>query len=252
MQSSQSDLNELKQRHQQLSAEVVDQIQRANQLQGRLKSVITPFLTSLQRQLTHRPRPRSSSYWKTFQDYWRSFELFGEKLMAVSQQLILPLELPTVCSKPPVLATEEDWIDAVDDLEDLHDTLRLQRSQRASLLAIIELLDSTERLLRLRIPQVRNTRKGQKFAESLHSLKRTVRKLKSRLHNVLAEYGVFPIPLSLHDYPAPETTRIIARRDNHADDNVIIIELVTTGYTWRAGLLRKADVVVASSIRSIN
>lgn len=250
MQASQSQLSDLEQRYQQLWNEVREQIQQANRLREKLRNGVAESSTSLQCELNHRPRPCSSSYWNLFKDYWRSFELFEEKLTAISQQLSLPLDLFAVRHTPPELATKEYWTDIVDDLEELRDTLYRQRAQRTSLLAVIDVLDSADRLLQLRIPQVRH--KGQKFAKSFHALKGSVVALKRGLAKVLADCGVSAISLSLQDYPSPETTRIIARRDNNNHDDLMIVELVTTGYTWRAGLLRKADVVVASYPRSEN
>jgi hypothetical protein len=251
----------LKQQYQHLLSELHEQVQQINALHHALQSVTTHASLTVQSHMRRQPAPPSSYYWQTFQAYWQSFALFAEKLAAVAQQLAQPFTVPNhLVTGPPVDAAGQ-WEDGIDDLEDMLETLKLRKHQRKSLLLMVELLDSTERLSVLHIPDVRRQRRnrrrrspgrGYRFSTVLRTMQREVQTIRQEIQRTLAAYDVHPVTLAIGQYPPPETTRIIARRDASTHDDIVIAEVVTTGYTWQTGLLRKADVVVESCTRSMN
>ncbi len=232
------------QQYEHLSADVQAQVQQVHLFQKRLYETIAPSLITLQKRLHRLPGPPSSYYWHIFRDYWRSYELFSEKLASTAQQLSRPYETPPLCATNPTAQNEDDWAELVDDLEEVYVYQRQQQVQRAMLLLLVDVLDSTERIGMLRIPHAHNS--GEAFVKSIYGLRQITLKLNRMLETALSDYGIQRVPLFPGQYPPPETTRIIARRDNNTDDNVVIIEIATTGYRWQGGLLRKADVIVAT------
>lgn len=244
MDTSQPELHVLTQQYEHLTAELKAQTQQLSLLQTRAMAVISPFHASLQRKLRHPPGPRSSHYRQSFQAHWGSYELFAEKLAGVARRLAQPRQLPALCSAVPASQSVKEWAAVVDELEELHERREQRRAQRDLLLLLVDVLDGAERLSALRPPHSRG--RGRLFAEHLHSLRLGAAGLGHVLESVLVGQGLGRIPLAAGQYPPPETTRIIARRDHHTSDNIVIAEVVTAGYTWQGGLLRKADVVVVT------
>lgn len=239
------ELDILVQQYDHLSAELRTQANQLNQLRESIHTSLALFHASLRCQLQRRPRPPSSYYWHAFNPYWQSFALFEEKLAAIIGRLALLHELPELPPRPPVTAALNDWAEVVEELEEARDRRHTRRAERDLLLQLVDLLDSTERLSELRIPSAPGG--GRAFVDRLHALKRYVAGFRLSVEAELAKHCLHRIRLTVGQYPTPETTRIVARQDEHTDDQVIIVKVVTTGYLWKNELLRKADVIVATA-----
>lgn len=235
----------LVQQYNHLSTELRTQAHQLNQLRESIRASLALFHASLRCQLQRRPRPPSSYYWHAFNPYWQSFALFEEKLAAVIEKLALLYELPELPPRPPVTAALNDWAEVVEELEEAYDPRHTRRAERDLLLQVVDLLDSTERLSELRIPSAPDG--GRAFVDRLHALKRYVAGFRLSVETEHIKGYLSCIQPMAGQYPTPETTRIVARQDEHTDDQVIIVKVVTTGYRWKNELLRKADVIVATA-----
>lgn len=196
--------------------------------------------------LERRPGKPSSHYQRLMSPYWQSFELFVEKLQITSQKLSVPYQLDGVLFEFPADgASVREWEDKLDALEIELDALRLHKQQRQYFLSIIELIDSTDRLVQLGWPHTKGT--GHKYYLAIRDLKRESRCVGLRLTAHLKNLGVEPITVVEGQYPPPESTRVIARKDHNTDDNIMVSEVIAKGYVWHTKLLRKADVIVTTN-----
>lgn len=234
----------LRNQHHQLTDELLDRVQQINSLRLDLLELIDNASRLLKRRIIRPPGVPTSHYWRMYREHWRSFELFTEKLDATYQHLAVRFDLEAGVIDFPESDDEAQWADTLDEMEELLDDLKIGKQQRFYLFSAIELVDSTDRLLDLSIPRFNG--KGLDFQNALQTVKRATRDIRETLSTALHDNDVKRIELSIGQYPPPDTTRIISRTDNNTDDNVVITEIVTNGYTWQGKMLRKADVIVMS------
>ncbi len=237
---------DLRFQHHDLTEQLGECVRQINELRDGLRDVVNAASMELTRLIMQRPGKPSSCYWDIVGEYWRSFELFAEKLECTCQQLGVPFTPGNhLFDLPDEDTTEQQWEDMLDTLDDALDMLKMGRQERAYFLSMIELIDSIERLAELQWPKIKG--KGSEYYNALQGLKRAVRHFCIRLEVTLQKHDVTPVDLAVQEYPPPELTRVIARTDEKTDDNIIISEIAAKGYTWQGRLLRKADVIVVTN-----
>lgn len=236
-------LDELRAQHASLAIALSDALREANVLRAELRAEVARAKQMLSKRLVRPPKPRTSHYWTRFGDYWRSFELYSEKLDLAQHQLSIPIEVDLMGES--VLSQGHLSGDLLDDMQEMVESLRSGRTIREILLILLDLVDSADRLSVLSIPS--GTSRVARFTAAIRIAQSTTRRIRSDLVTKLNEHAVSRIDLSVGEYPPPEITRIISRQDDNVHDDIIIKRIVTAGFLWRGRLLRKADVIVSST-----
>lgn len=235
-------LDELRAQHASLAIALSDALRDANVLRAELSAEVARAKQSLSKRLVRPPKPRTSHYWTRFGDYWRSFELYSEKLDLAQHQLSTPIDFDLMGESVPSHSRLSDEL--LDDMQEMVESLRSGRTIRELLLIVLDLVDSADRLSILSIPN--GNCKVARFTAAIRIAQSTTRKIRADLVTKLNEHAVSRINLSVGEYPPPEITRIISRQDDNVHDDIVIKRIVTAGFFWRGRLLRKADVIVSS------
>ncbi len=248
--TSKTTISSPQQEYDALLAEIQPKAQHVKTLRYELCQVVTRCHTRMARRTSQTPGKPTSYYQHYLRDYWRSFELFTERLKIARETLEKPLSLEALPPLGPD-ATEGDWDNVLNYLDDLLESLRLHKQVRKDLLLVLDLVDSTERLLRLVPPSPPSTRcdiqKWQIYADSFDEWQATTGEAQQNLRQNLNEKGVTAIELKPGGYPPPELTRVIDRVDHGTDDNIVINDISRTGYTWNNNIIRKAEVIVITN-----
>lgn len=246
MDNAQENFEKLQTDHTRLVNNFEEEVRVAEQLREALLDAVTVSEEILRKKINRPPGKPSSHYWRIYGEYWRSFELFLERLRMTQDELCFPYQVLNEIVSEPSTQNIDDWEDALDTLEDALDDLKVGKKQQQHLLAVLEVVDSTERLARLNVPR-RYRPKGLIFCNKVKAVQRTV---SHDVHNILKTTleanKVSQVELQVGEYPPPETTRIITRLDDRTDDDIIIAEFIVNGYFWQDKLLRRADVIVTS------
>lgn len=251
MNQSTPKLDDLRQRQQQLVAELENSVHAAEALRKVLLNTIVKARRLLEPSLNKPPGKPSSFYWRfKTRDFWTSFQLFDVRLKYISETFASAAS----AEQETVRILDTDDVNELEDhlieLEDILGKYKTYVDQRRDLLAFLELLDSADRLINLRLPIRHNvSEKYAEYLEALYSLRNGVARIQQSFKGILLAQGVSRIELQIGTYPPPETTRIAARADQGMGDNVVIEEIFAHGYMWREKLLRKADVIVVSNER---
>jgi hypothetical protein len=230
-----------------LIKQLVKTISDINSLRLQLDEKVRVVNDDLQNQLKRKIRPQTSYYWVFFYEYWQSFSLFQLKMEILLKQLSIPVDLDDDFPESLDRIDESLWEDTIDDIDETIYQLRLRRDKRRLLLMAIELLDSAERLCLIKVPILKGKNKAEKFTQALQHMQKSTTDIMDNLTDLLKEYGVSKLDLSVGQYPPPEKTRVISRNDNNADDNVVIVQIILNGYKCDEQILRKADVIVTSN-----
>lgn len=233
--------------HNALRSQLVKTISDINNLRLQLFKNVMDANDDLQNQLKRKLRPPTSYYWVFFYEYWQSFSLFQLKMELLLKQLSVPVDLDDDFPESLNRIDESLWEDIIDDIDEAIYQLSLRRDQRRLLLMAIELLDSAERLCLIKVPILKGKNKAEKFTQALQNMQKSTTNIMDNLTDLLKEYGVSKIELSVGQYPPPEKTRIISRNDSNTDDNVVIVQITLNGYKCDEQILRKADVIVTSN-----
>jgi len=244
-----SDMDDLKaqatqaqERYEDHLSELRQLVDEADKLRSEFFHVLQNALRRLEGRLRIRTGKPSSSYKSRYEDYWQAFVLFRERLAQTFGLFHHEHIMPIPFNRTPNEEELEEWID---EIEDVIQSYRLHRHQQEDLLALIDLLDSIERLRRLKIPKYRGDA-SKPFYRSLTEAKSDVKQIEQGILRTLTGIEVVKINLQLGDYPPPETTRIVGRREDAEGDTVVIAEITLSGYLWKTKLLRKADVIVTA------
>ena len=217
-------------------------VDEADQMRLALFRVLSDALRKLERSFRTYPDKKSSAYTAYYKDYWQAFDLFRERLAKTYGLFHNEHIIPNPFDQTPDERDLEEWLE---EIEDTDQSYHLRRHQKQDLITAIELLDSIERLNQFKIPRPPGDR-GKPFYNALADVQSAVIQIGKSIWQALNEMGVAKINLSVGEYPPPETTRILARRDDGRDDNVMIDEIIANGYFWNGKLLRKADVIVVT------
>jgi regulator of replication initiation timing len=217
-------------------------VDEADQLRLQLFQVLKNALRKLERRLQRRPGKPTSSYWRQYEDYWQAFVLFKERMTQTYGLFHQEHVIPSPFDRTPHDDELDEWID---EIEIVLSSLRSRRHQQQDLLTVIDILDSIQRLRALKIPAPAGNA-GSEIYEALTAIKLEIKRIEESISQTLDEVGIVRINLQPGQYPPPETTRIVGRREAEQGEAVSIAEIILIGYLWQDKLLRKADIIVTA------